>query len=224
VSIAVDCADEPQGHAAIGKAFEAVERVQGAMSVFEPQSDISKLYRDGERAMSVDSWTYEVLSLAKRLWDLSDGAFDATAADENGSSADIELLDGGNVRLRQPVRIDLGGIAKGFAADMAAQFALDSGAAGVVVNAGGDLRIRSENREPVYVRDPFENGRYWLAGHWTDGAVASSFLAQSVGVTVAAPSAAVADALTKVVAFADAEVSARVLETFGAKAWVRRSQ
>ncbi len=45
------------------------------------------------------------------------------------------------VRLPPDVALDLGGIAKGFAADLVAAELLDAGAEGVCVNIGGDLRV-----------------------------------------------------------------------------------
>ena len=45
------------------------------------------------------------------------------------------------VRLPPEVALDLGGIAKGFAADLVAAELLDTGAEGVCVNLGGDLRV-----------------------------------------------------------------------------------
>ena len=45
------------------------------------------------------------------------------------------------VELPEHVTIDLGGIAKGAAADLVAQEVLAAGAAGVCVNVGGDLRV-----------------------------------------------------------------------------------
>ena len=47
----------------------------------------------------------------------------------------------GAVRLPIGVELDLGGIAKGFTADLVARELLEAGAAGVCVNLGGDLRV-----------------------------------------------------------------------------------
>jgi len=50
-------------------------------------------------------------------------------------------LDGDLLRLPHGVGLDFGGVAKGWAVDLAAQAAVAEGLAWAVVNAGGDLRI-----------------------------------------------------------------------------------
>ena len=53
------------------------------------------------------------------------------------------------------VGIDLGGIAKGWTADLAASRAIDAGLPWVLVNAGGDLRIVGDAPEiDVAIEDP----------------------------------------------------------------------
>jgi thiamine biosynthesis lipoprotein len=55
----------------------------------------------------------------------------------------IEVDDvAGTVRLPAGVGFDPGGIGKGYAADLVAEEAIDAGAAGILVDLGGDLRVR----------------------------------------------------------------------------------
>src|ERR1700738_3218965 len=122
--------------AAIDAAFEAVVSVHRLMSFHEPESDVSRLNREAWlRPVRVHTWTFQVLEAAVEMHRRSRGIFDISIAPTlqtmgllprlSGGSPDateartldaIELLPGQTVRFRHPaVRIDLGGIAKGFA-------------------------------------------------------------------------------------------------------------
>jgi thiamine biosynthesis lipoprotein len=61
----------------------------------------------------------------------------------------------GSVRIPHGVELDLGGIAKGFAADVVALELLEAGAVGACVNLGGDLRVVGEG--------PAETGAWVVA-------------------------------------------------------------
>jgi thiamine biosynthesis lipoprotein len=120
-------------------------------------------------------------------------------------------------RLSARARIDLGGIAKGFAVDRAVDVLRARGIARGVVNAGGDLFVFGAV-QPVALRDPRNPGRLLGRIAVADRALASSALAvpggapsavvdprngrragAAVGATVLAPAAMTADALTKLV-------------------------
>jgi thiamine biosynthesis lipoprotein len=241
VEVAVFAAG-PHGHAAIEAAFAAAAKVHRLMSFHDPDSDISRLNREASaRAVTVDPWTFEVLQMAVELHGRSNGAFDvavAPALQELGllprhedrtsphrSRCDaLELRPPCAARFRDPcVRIDLGGIAKGFAVDRAVEVLRQSGVAGGLVNAGGDLAAFGPRSHAIHLRDP-RNGRIVMGEvAVTDGALASSgggldpFLSWEVaaprildprtgrpprsvvGATVRAPSCMVADALSKIV-------------------------
>ena len=66
-----------------------------------------------------------------------------------GSWRDIELRSDGKVRFHRPLWIDLGGIAKGYAVDRAAQCLRARGASFSVVNAGGDIRVSGQPTESI---------------------------------------------------------------------------
>ena len=135
-----------------------------------------------------------------------------------GRTAALELLDDDRVRASESVAIDLGGIAKGYAVDRAVDALRTSGASSGIVNAGGDLRVFGMNVWfPVRVRHPASPNLVLSPFDVSDFAVATSadyFAAAPAlvdpgtrrarpfasSVTVAAPSCALADALTKIVA------------------------
>ncbi len=135
-----------------------------------------------------------------------------------GNEDDI-LIKGNNVFLKRPVIITLDGIAKGLAVDLAIKALQDSGVQGGWVNAGGDMRIFGNLRAPVHARDNAGHSIY--LGDFHDTALATSAAADSycdrfpaqilgrdhsavnAGIwSVLAPSAWLADALTKVAATA----------------------
>lgn len=127
----------------------------------------------------------------------------------------IELLGDKRLRVLSPVWVDLGGIAKGYAVDCAVLRLQASGIASGLVNAGGDMRAFGPHAQPVRLR--FAAGLKTIAS-LTDAALAASCNADNINaagsphvdprsrravrsphsIAVQAPSAAVADALTKV--------------------------
>jgi thiamine biosynthesis lipoprotein len=229
--------------AAIAAAFAAVERVQRLMSFHDDASDVARLNREAaQRAVEVAPWTADVLRAAQHFHAATDGAFDVTIAPrlqrwgylpESDSRAAatlatdqsaVELLPGNHVRFRRPVRIDLGGIAKGFAVDRAIDALRAAGVASGVVNAGGDLRVFGPAPSLIHVRDPREPGRvvplvaienaalatsasYFTRRKWRGRWVSplvdprrGRSCVRAASVSVRAATCMAADALTKVVA------------------------
>jgi FAD:protein FMN transferase len=145
--------DVLQGCAARG--FWAVQRVERLMSVYRPDSEISRLNRTAAgRWVRVHPLVVRVLSAAEALYRDSQGVFDirrppkarlATGGPPERRRVEQVLeIQGRNVRKTGPWVFDLGGIAKGFAVDHAieciwryAKEAVTSGS----VNAGGDLCV-----------------------------------------------------------------------------------
>src|SRR5580692_452333 len=230
---------------AIEAAFDAVANVHRLMSFHDPDSDVSRLNREASvRDVAVHPWTYGVLETAIALQRESNGTFDIAVApvlqklgrlprhgDETELAAvatrnfeAIELQHDCRVRFRdRSVRIDLGGIAKGFAVDRAVDVLRARGQWHGVVNAGGDLAAFGPRQQAIHIRDPREPRRSLCQVAITDTALASSgrsfdpFEAAHVsgapvidpmtqapttdivGATVRAPSCMIADALTKIV-------------------------
>ncbi len=108
---------------------------------------------------------------AVRLGAASEGVFDIAVAPElvrwgflpkrfageehsTGTYRDIVLHPDGRISFQQPLLLDLGGIAKGFAVDKAAEFLTGAGVKEAVINAGGDLRFTGELPNLVALRDP----------------------------------------------------------------------
>ncbi|HUO79629.1 MAG TPA: FAD:protein FMN transferase [Steroidobacteraceae bacterium] len=255
-------------HAACDAAFAAVARVQALMSFHDPASELSALNRGAARApVAVSPWTYAVLSRALEVAAASAGAFDCAVAPalvragrlpappgvatpagppgDGGSRERLQLLEGGRVRYRGPLLLDLGGIAKGFAVDRALEALRDHGVAAATVNAGGDLRVFGACAETIRVRLPADPARVVplvtlhdaalaTSAHYPDrqpgaetGAAMTACIdptsgaccGEGLSVSVVAPDCATADALTKVVAVSGDERHP-ALAAFGAAARV----
>ena len=155
------------------------------------------------------------VSVASRL--VAEGLLPARGAAiaNPGNSAHIELRPGHRVRFRRPLLIDLGGITKGYAVDAAIDVLASMGIPRAVVNAGGDLRVLGDEPQTVHLRHPRAPTRLVPALTLARGAVATTadYFSRSVidattgarpasggSVSVIAPTAMEADALTKVVA------------------------
>jgi thiamine biosynthesis lipoprotein len=190
VEVAVAAADPVPLDDMIAAAFEEIDRVHQKMSFHAAGSDVSRLNRSAWReAVAVDAWTYEVLSLAREIHELSGGVFEIATAQALarlgalpgegimphacGTTADIELLEGHRVRFRRPLAIDLGGIAKGYAVDRAIEMLRAQGATSARVNAGGDLRIHG-GPEWISVRHPACPALSIPLFELADGAVATT--------------------------------------------------
>jgi FAD:protein FMN transferase len=255
-----------QLHAALDAAFATIERIHRLMSYQEPGSDISRINRaagSGER--TVDADTYVVLESALRFAALSDGAFDPCVGTQlerwgflprraartgpepalPGTWRDVQLLDHCRVRCARPLRLDLGGIAKGYAVDRAVHTLQVAGVENILVNAGGDLRVAGPWTHRICLRHPqapqlsanvlslrdaalATSGAYYSRRRLPSGVVSALLdprtvrpYVESGSVSVRADSCMNADALTKVVLFATPERAERALSTCDARAFVQ---
>jgi FAD:protein FMN transferase len=262
VDISVDGTALVDMTTAVEAAFAAVERVHCLMSFHDPDSDVSRLNRDAAaQAVAVDPWTHQVLAAAVDLNRRSNGLFDVTVASvlqrrgllpglpppdaTLAAPRDaIEMLPDRRIRFLHPgTRIDLGGIAKGFAVDRAVDVLRAHGVPLGVVDAGGDLAAFGPAAAPIHIRDPRDPRRAMACISIMDEALASSGgrfdpvnapdvttsavvdtrtrepVRTIAGVTVRAPSCMLADALTKVLMSAGEEASA-LLDQIGAAALI----
>lgn len=134
-------------------------------SRFLDDSDITRANRAAGRPTVVHADTLAVVSRALDAWRQTDGRFDITvlpallqhgythstvthraapqlAAARVGTSAFIGVdYDASTLTVPFNSAIDLGGIGKGFAADIVAEELIEAGATGAVVNVGGDLVV-----------------------------------------------------------------------------------
>jgi|tagenome__1003787_1003787.scaffolds.fasta_scaffold20988134_5 thiamine biosynthesis lipoprotein len=142
-------------------------------------------------------------------------------------------VQGGSVRLLKPACIDVGGIAKGFAVDRAVEVLREAGCESGLVNAGGDLRAFGRELLPVTIIHPLSR-RQVIASHLKNEAMATSAGLPDdegqlsfdhlgarnprwVSISVVAPNACDADALTKAIWNAPRDAYALLAEV-GARA------
>lgn len=172
---------DAEGPAAANEARAYLMELNRAWTCFRLDSLLSAVNRAaGREAVYVDRDTFEVLRLAKRYGALSDGAFDVTIGplsdlwrqamgerrlpDDASLWNAMELVDGQSValdegaqtvQLPQPgQRLDLGGIAKGYAVGGLKKRLREQGVHRALLDLGGTVATLG-CRLPVGIRNPF---------------------------------------------------------------------
>lgn len=249
-----------QVHANVSQAFQVIAQVEALMSFHDEKSALNQLNTTAHlNAVQTHPWVYAVLQRAQKVYRYSDGLFDCSIApalvnygflplhqshknitDMHVSQQDLQLLPHNYVQFKQPLYLDLGGIAKGFAVDLALHCLRQRGIEHAVINAGGDLRVMGNIEEPIYTRNPIQPQQVQYLGCLSDGAIATSgsyfatkdnrqslvshlicpLTQQSIvtaqSFTVLAPQAWLADALTKVLVLSR-NIDHACLKRFGAQ-------
>lgn len=158
---------------AMDKAFWTMQEIEFAMSAHRLDSDLARLARVVPGAdIVVSRHTVAVLRLAKYWYQTSLGTFDPVRAANRLAALDmrpafrglalaphvtlreLSIIGDDTLRLERPMRLDLGGIAKGYAVDRAIAELTADGVDTALVNAGGDLRASGAWEWPVQVRSP----------------------------------------------------------------------
>ncbi|MCX5706170.1 MAG: FAD:protein FMN transferase [Candidatus Omnitrophica bacterium] len=143
--------------------FDEFRRIENLLSKYNPDSEVSKLNRIGK--LKVNPETFYVINKAREFYLLSDGAFDITVAglmDLWGftdkkyrvpSEAEIKMALGlvgsdkivlrdsdSMIQFKLPkMKIDLGGIAKGYALDCAVKKLKANNIKSCLINCGGQV-------------------------------------------------------------------------------------
>ena len=171
------CEDAKKAELLITQVKAEFERINQLMSPYIAGSELSVLNRTAAtEAVTVSAEFYQLLAKAKTISALSNGAFDVTFASvgfyydyrarikpdsallqqarQYVNYQSIELLANNQVRFAQPgVKIDLGGIAKGYAVEQAIAILAAQGIKHAQLTAGGDSRLLGD-----------KNGKPWLVG------------------------------------------------------------
>jgi thiamine biosynthesis lipoprotein len=181
-----------------------IEDYEARWSRFRPGSELSRCNTANGRPTVVTAPTMTAVRRAVEGWHRTGGRFDPTILpsleamgydrtfDQVASSvhppagaapapgcAGIEIDEAaGTVRLPPGVRLDLGGIGKGLAADVVAAQMLDQGASGACVNLGGDMRVTGEAPSAagwaVSVEDPYDLTRDVARARVGDAGIATT--------------------------------------------------
>jgi thiamine biosynthesis lipoprotein len=168
--------------AAMKKAHEEIVRVENLMTSWRDTSEIGQVNLGAGRPIKVSNETLEVLEKSRWAGDISHGVFDITyhalgdlwkfgdAAEEHPKLPDPKVVlakkklvdyrkvqideKAQTVTLPPKMKIDLGGIAKGYAVDRAAAVLRAAGLGDFLAQAGGDLY--GAGRKP--------DGSSWVSG------------------------------------------------------------
>ena len=187
---------------AMAAVIAEMRRTDELMSTYKPESQLSQVNAHAfDRPVKVDPGIIEVVTRSFEFSRLSDGAFDVTYASvgylydyrarQHPSGAQIEAAlpavdwrqvdvdrAQGTIRFLRPgMRIDLGGIAKGYAVDRSIEILRGLGIRHALVNAGGDTRLLGDRRgKPwiVGIRDPRNEGRMVMRLPLEDEAISTS--------------------------------------------------
>ena len=158
--------DAAKGDEAIAAVMAEMTRIDELMSHYKPESELSQINaRAAEEPVKVDPELFDLIKLSLHFSEITEGAFDITYASVghlydfpnhvHPTEAQIKsalpavnfrnlLLDPVNHSVRfehKGMRIDLGGIGKGYAVDRGIDILKARGIKHAVVTAGGDTRI-----------------------------------------------------------------------------------
>ncbi|MBU1007304.1 MAG: FAD:protein FMN transferase [Candidatus Omnitrophica bacterium] len=230
--------DKEKAVASMDRAFEEMRRVERLCSKFDDKSELFKINNlAGKEKAKVSP---EMFSLIGRSIDYSvitDGAFDITAEIGKKGRYKKISLDKENYTvyfLEEDIKIDLGGIAKGYAVDKAKDILLADGIIDVLVNIGGNIFAAGNPPDRdnwrIGIRDP-ENknniidrielkdqavatsGNYERPSHVIDPASGAS-VTSGGSVTIVAGSAEKADVLSTAVFVKGPEGINAILKAF----------
>lgn len=193
---------DESGDAEFDEAFDRIAEIERRMSRHLDESELSKVNQaSGIRPVVVSGETFSVIKLALEIAELSEGAFDPTigplvklwdisGANKVPSDEEIEallplvdyrlvVLDEGASSVYLPIRgmaLDLGGIAKGWAADEAGRVLL--GHKGIV-NLGGNVLVLDSKPDGspwrIGIQDPDRSrGSYIGIGELVDRTLVTS--------------------------------------------------
>jgi thiamine biosynthesis lipoprotein len=155
-----------------------MERINQLMSPYKDHSELSRINQlAAKQPVAISAELYRLIEKANYYSEVSAGAFDITFAslghrfnyrehrkpDEQSRIEATSLIDYRQLKLNQQastiafgkpgMRIDLGGIAKGYAVDNAIELLRRAGVTHAIVTAGGDSRLLGDHR-----------GRPWMLG------------------------------------------------------------
>ncbi len=156
----------PNSEQAMQAAFDEMRRIESLMSRYVPDSDVSRINEGaGGESVKVSEETFYVIEEAVKCAGLTNGAFDITigplmevwdfGAEDHAvpDACEIEQarsligwelleLDPLNRTVRLPIEamsIDLGGVAKGYAAREGARILQEHGISHALIDAGGNI-------------------------------------------------------------------------------------
>ena len=184
ITVEVWADDAAKGNQAIDAVLDEMRHIDETMSTYKPTSEVSQVNaRAADGPMHISKELFDLLTAARQYSEITDGAFDITYASVGylydfrkhvrPDDAQIAqalpainyrhvILDPANQTVKfsqKGVRIDLGGIAKGYSVDCGIDVLKGLGYTRAYVGAGGDSRsIGDRFGKPwmVGIRDPMK--------------------------------------------------------------------
>jgi len=168
VSISLDASKKRE----FAPAFSIVKAVDSSLSSYKKNSPIFQLNRD--KKVKLDAYSLEALRLAERYYKRTDGYFNVAIGSitkelyhfgEDERLPDAEALKRSDVNIAalhikngiatiaKSMKIDLGGMGKGFCVDKVSAYLRKQGIKKAKVAASGDIRCLSKCR--IDVQNPF---------------------------------------------------------------------
>ena len=195
--------DEPDlGRQALEEVFAEAERIDRLMSTYLDGSEISEINRlAAEQPVVAGEELFRLIQRSLDISELTHGAFDITydsvgqhynfrerqRPDAGTVEAEKEKIDYRYIQLdealssvtflKEGVRINLGGIAKGYVVERGVNILRGLGIQHAIVTAGGDSRLLGDRRgRPwmVGIRDPREEGQVAISVPLADEAISTS--------------------------------------------------
>ncbi len=194
--------DAGRAEVLIDAVFDESARIDELMSTFKGSSRISEINRDAAaRPVYAGNELFGLIRRAQDVSVLTRGAFDITfdsvgqhydfrahkRPDAETTEREKTLIDyrlvqlddtAQSVRYLKPgVRINLGGIAKGYVVERGINVLRHAGVTNAIVTAGGDSRMLGDRRGRPFmigIRDPREDGKVAMSVPLADEAVSTS--------------------------------------------------
>ncbi|MBI3991506.1 MAG: FAD:protein FMN transferase [Candidatus Omnitrophica bacterium] len=206
ISVVDDGIGEDNANKAIDRAFGSVEGIDRLMSNYKEDSEISRLNRiKGNEPLVVNPQVFEIVQKSIEFGKLTSGAFDITVGpllklwgfyssdarsvpDDDKIREIMSMVGYKNIRLfpserkisfaKDDVKIDLGGIAKGYAVDKAVESLRGSGVKSALICASGDIFALGSGSLPnmwrVGIQHPRKEDEIWVTLVLKDKAVSTS--------------------------------------------------
>lgn len=206
---------ETQVEKIIDEAFLAIDRVDSIANRWNDSSVVAKINKNaGKDFVLLDDDLIKILQESKHISEISDGVFDITIAPlldawnfhDFGSKVPTQeeistalpfvnykdlIIDGNQVKLsKKGMKIDLGGIAKGFAVDKALDVIRKNGVTDALINAGGDIKAicspLTKGKRNIWIKHPRDREKLFAHFKADDCNIATSgdyeqfFIADSV--------------------------------------------
>ncbi|MFH2035956.1 MAG: FAD:protein FMN transferase [Candidatus Zixiibacteriota bacterium] len=169
--ILVRCKERSEVDNLASLALSETRRIENKFSRYRDDNIVYIINNGNGAPVEVDEEMAGLLNYAGQCYQLSDGLFDITSGvlrkawkfDGSHITPDAKLIesfrtrigwdkvnwDGGRIRLKPGMEIDLGGIGKEYAVDKVAEMLFQHSSVSLMVNFGGDIRAITADETPI---------------------------------------------------------------------------